>query len=132
MIYTKQLKDSLVNVRNNIENGDHEAALAQLELADMYAEHHKFNDWRVTPAIQHIAKKLGITEPQAIEEILFYGFYEAGRIVAGSSFDILEQMMKQRKLETIQMMMPYLGVAKMSAREESEALDRINAEKRRG
>lgn len=132
MIHSQQLKEILTNVRNHIESGDSAAALTHLEMADMYAEHHKFNDWRITPAIQHIASRLGITEPQAIEEVLYYGFYEAGRIVAGSGFDILNQMMKQRKVETIQMMMPYFGVRKMSAQEESAAIDRINIEKRRG
>ncbi len=132
MIHSQQLKEILTNVRNHIESGDSAAALTHLEMADMYAEHHKFNDRRVTEAIQFIAKNLNISEPQAIEETLYYGFFEAGRIVAGGGFNILSQMMQQRKLETIQIMMPYLGVQKMSAQEESAALSRIDAEKKKG
>lgn len=132
MIYSEHLKGILSEVRFNVENGDKEKALSFLNMADMYADFHKFEDQRVLPAIQRIAKKLRITEPQAIEAILFYGFYESGRIVAGAGFDILAQTMHQRKLETIQIMMPYLGVNRMSDRDESDEHDRILAAARRG
>lgn len=127
MIYSEQLKEILTNVRKHIDSGDNEEALKYLEMADMYANHYKFDDWRIAEAIQFIGKKLNISEPRAIEEVLYYGFFEAGRIVAGGGFSILSQMMQQRKLETIQNMMPYLGVKKMSAQEESAALSRITA-----
>ncbi|KQA15677.1 hypothetical protein [Vibrio cholerae] len=129
MIYNEQLKEILTNVRNYIDSGDNAEALKYLEMAEMYANHHKFDDWRVAEAIQFIAKNLNISEPQAIEEVLYYGFFEAGRIVAGGGFSILSLMMQQRKLETIQTMMPYFGVKKMSAQEESAALSSINANK---
>lgn len=130
MLYTQQLKDILSSVRSDIESGNTTAALHSLELADKYADFHQFEDERITPAIRKVAKELNITEPEALESITFYGFYEAGRIVAGAGFDILGQMMAQRKLETSQMMMPYFGVTAMSAQEESNELSRINAEKR--
>lgn len=130
MIYSKQLKDILTNVRFGIESGDTKAALAQLEMVEMYADYHQFNDPRIAPAIQYTAKGLGLTEPEAIEELLFLGFFEAGRVAAGGGFSLLRQMMSQRKLETIQMMMPYFGVVKMSASEESAELSRILKDKR--
>ncbi|EKO3997954.1 hypothetical protein ACJLUZ_001648 [Vibrio cholerae] len=127
MIYSEQLKEILTNVRSHIESGNNEEALKHLEMAELYANYHKFGDWRVTQAIQYISKNLNISEPRALEEVLYYGFFEAGRIVVGGGFNILSQAMQQRKLETIQTMMPHLGVKKMSAQEESAALDRITA-----
>ncbi|MFG0773741.1 hypothetical protein ACF8PD_18160 [Vibrio plantisponsor] len=127
MIYSEQLKATLTNVRNHIESGNNEDALKHLEMAELYANYHKFEDWRVTQAIQYISENLKISEPRAIEEVLYCGFFEAGRVVVGGGFSILSQMMQQRKLETIQTMMPHLGVKKMSAQEESAALSRIIA-----
>lgn len=125
MIYNEQLKNILANARNSVESGDKKAALAQIELADMYADHHKFTDPRVTQAIQHTAKQLGLSDPDALQALLFMGIYEAGRIVSGSSFDVLKQVLDERKLTTVQMMLPYFGVNKMTAAEESAELSRI-------
>ena len=112
------------NARTHIENGDIESAGKYLDLVDMYADYHKFEDPRLVSAIRGLAKELDVTEPKALESLAFQGFHDIGRIKALGGMSLIQSEMDSKKQIIIAQILPDFGVKPMTAKEQSEYVEK--------
>lgn len=132
MLYTKQLQDIAADVRKHIENGDTETALKYLDMVDMYADYHRFDEPCVTAAIQGLAKVLGTTEPKALEAVALQGFHDLGRVMAIGGKSFIQAELDMKKAIVLNDILPNFGAPPLTAREQAEYLERERAKKSKG